>query len=312
MLDICLLSPSAVMQQCMRCMALISRYGLGLCAIAGLSMFYLISGLFRLMCLPSRRSGLYAFSIYVTRYGLPNFGELMLWADLSMNLPASTPSPNAEAAIERSLTADSGMKERIDAEKADDPIFCAVVIWVVLNFWLTGSVLMMLVWSTFCWFYSSSLGVGCSICIAPHMPFTAAASFLNNRRCQLNVLYLFAAGSLSQVSKGGEELHYKSIKGLFQPEAHRRWNPAITNQDLREITLNIPGHGKSSPKKPHTPTKQNTQPTASALRTGPSQLTVDSSTRRTAGRKHRHLASAADLVYMALQELQKGQHGNTG
>ncbi|GMH24779.1 hypothetical protein Nepgr_026622 [Nepenthes gracilis] len=44
----------------------------------------------------------------------------------------------AEAAVERSLTADSGMKQRIDAEKADDPIFCAVVIWVVLNFWLTG------------------------------------------------------------------------------------------------------------------------------------------------------------------------------
>ncbi|GMH21178.1 hypothetical protein Nepgr_023020 [Nepenthes gracilis] len=39
----------------------------------------------------------------------------------------------SEVADERSLTAASGLKERIVAEKIEDPIFYAVVIWVVLG-----------------------------------------------------------------------------------------------------------------------------------------------------------------------------------
>ncbi|GMH19832.1 hypothetical protein Nepgr_021673 [Nepenthes gracilis] len=40
------------------------------------------------------------------------------------------------------------------------------------------------------------LGVSYSICEAPHMSFAAVASYLYNRRCQLNVIYLIVAGSL--------------------------------------------------------------------------------------------------------------------
>ncbi|GMH21153.1 hypothetical protein Nepgr_022995 [Nepenthes gracilis] len=94
-------------------------------------------------------------------------------------------SEGAEVADERSLTAASDLKERIVAEKTEDPIFYAVVIWVVLGVhWELDSDAVGL-----------PRGVSCSICKAPHMSFAAAAFFLYNRRCQLNVIYLIVAGS---------------------------------------------------------------------------------------------------------------------
>ncbi|GMH22098.1 hypothetical protein Nepgr_023941 [Nepenthes gracilis] len=116
----------------------------------------------------------------------------------------------AEVADERSLTAASGLKERIVAEKTEDPIFYAVVIWVVLGVhWELDSdavglprgglgepfrrLAVLEMWRCF---EVRMICVSCSICKAPHLSFTAAASYLYNRRCQLNVIYLIVAGSL--------------------------------------------------------------------------------------------------------------------
>ncbi|GMH12904.1 hypothetical protein Nepgr_014745 [Nepenthes gracilis] len=97
----------------------------------------------------------------------------------------------------------------------------------------------------------------------------------NTQKHQVQILVTcqrlsYNSSSLSQVSKGGEELHCKSFKGLFQLEAHSKWNPATTNRDLGESPSTYPAMADQLQRKPHSPTKRNTQPTASALRRGPS------------------------------------------